>query len=191
VIRLVQKSKELSASNLEESERLAVKTLDDVRRIITDLRPTVLDDLGLAPALRQLAGDLRAATSAVVAVQVLDLPARLAPQLESTLFRIAQEALANVRRHARAHNVIVTLSAEHNTVRLTVQDDGDGMDQPNTLRQAGDVTVAGGWVERAGHFGLLGMQERASWLAGTFSLESKPGAGTTVCVELPLLQDYR
>jgi PAS domain S-box-containing protein len=177
---------------LKTTEELASDTVDQVRRIIADLRPSVLDDLGLAPALRRLGDDLHASTGVSVVVQLADLPSRLPPPVESALYRIAQEALANIRQHAHASNVTITGAAGRNRVRLTIHDDGVGMaqqrvdEQPGAPHQSGDITITGGWVEPAGHYGLLGMQERVDWLGGSFHLESMPQAGTTIQVELPL-----
>ena len=146
-----------------------------VRDLSLDLRPSMLDDLGLMPALRWMAG--RQAERAGFAVHVgADLPdTRLAPEIETACFRIAQEALTNAARHARAKRVTVELRREGEALALTVRDDGCGFDAGAMRRQA----AAGA------SFGLLGMQERATLAGGELEIESAPGRGTTVSARLP------
>jgi PAS domain S-box-containing protein len=147
-----------------------------VRDLSLDLRPSMLDDLGLVPALRwyaQRQGELLGIGT------VLSLPEtlpRLPGEIETACFRVAQEALTNVARHARARRVELTLTAKARELRLTVRDDGAGFD-PEAQRRAAPA---------GGGFGLLGMRERVELAGGEFRLASTPGAGTTVEARFPV-----
>jgi signal transduction histidine kinase len=145
--------------------------IDGLRRLITDLRPATLDQLGLEPALRALAG--RAAESSGARVKLhVDLEAdrgRLAPALEETVYRLVQEALTNVARHAAAGHVQIAVVEENGRILLVVRDDGAGFDR----QPAG------------GGFGLLGMTERAALAGGRLEVASAAGRGTTVRADLP------
>jgi two-component system, NarL family, sensor kinase len=154
------------AEELAAARELATAALDEARRAITGLRPSVLDDLGLAAALESLAGSL---TGVDVEVDAEDCG--LASHLETAVFRIAQEALQNVAKHAAAGSVRVALRRQADEVRLEVADDGRGFEP------------AGGG--RDGGFGLVSMQERAALMGGRLRIESRPGAGTTVTLALP------
>jgi len=146
--------------------------LADLRRIIQDLRPPVLDDLGLVPALRSLA---RSMPDPTVELVVTGTQRRLAADAELALFRIAQEALNNVRQHAHATQAHITLEFRGDGVGLSVRDNGRGFVVPAKL--------AG--LARAGKFGLAGMQERARLIHAGLEIVSAPGRGMTVVVELP------
>jgi signal transduction histidine kinase len=103
------------------------------------------------------------------------------------LFRIVQEALTNVRKHARAKRVSIGLAKEDGKVVVSVQDDGVGFEkQTAPPRSSGDLILRGGWRIPAGHFGLIGIQERVTQLGGRLDLTSAPGQGTTLRVEIPL-----
>ncbi|MBI2238496.1 MAG: sensor histidine kinase [Actinobacteria bacterium] len=149
-----------------ELKQLARSVADELRSLILDLRPRVLDDLGLSAALRWLAHERHPGLSVK-----LDLPPdTLPPPLDTAVFRIVQEALTNVERHAGANRVTVSLRVGGGRVRAAVEDDGRGLDM-------------GG---KADGFGILGMRERAEQLGGRLSVNSTPGGGTVVEVELPL-----
>jgi len=149
--------------------------LREIRKVIAALRPSDLDDLGLVPALSAYARNRL--TEAGVAVEShLERPARrLSPDAETTVFRIAQEAMNNIVRHAQAQHAIVSFAQRDGSVVLSVQDDGLGFDPAR--------------VHPNGHgdgLGLLGMKERAALLGGQFELVSRPGAGTSVRVSIPV-----
>jgi PAS domain S-box-containing protein len=149
----------------------------ELRRFCRDLRPSILDDLGLAPALRWLVSDLEQRTGIRGQFVVSQLERRLSPDEELGLFRIAQEALRNVERHADARSVTVMLACDESAVRLTVQDDGKGIRGSDTIPRSA----------LGGKLGLLGMQERARLLDGILEIVTAPGCGTCVQVAIPLV----
>ena len=161
---------------LTELKELAVETLEDVHRLIYDLRPSVLDDLGLVAGLRWYADSRLQSAGVQVRVSVKGDEKRLPAEVESTLFRIGQEAISNATRHARATDVLMALDFQDGSITLEVKDDGVGFD-------VASVTNSGG--PRPG-WGILGMQERATLLGGTLQIESEPGKGTHVKVSIPL-----
>lgn len=151
-------------------------TLEAVHLLALQLRPSVLDDLGLVPAVERLAAEFQRAHGVPVALETnLRTRPRLPAAVETTLYRIAQEALTNVARHAAAQNVSMVLEAQRGAAILIVEDDGRGFD---AARLAADRD------ERC--LGLFGMRERATLLGGSLTLESSPGGGTTVFAEVPL-----
>jgi signal transduction histidine kinase len=156
---------------LAETRILAARILDQTRRMIFNLRPTVLDDAGLAPALRSFAERACAAAPLELEFQISGAARRLAPQVETALFRIAQEAVNNVVKHARARQARVRLQFDAGCVAASVEDDGAGFIVEDALR--------------AGAVGLLGMRERAELVGGRLEIESRIGQGTRVQVEIP------
>jgi signal transduction histidine kinase len=150
----------------------ASSALENVGRLAFALRPPALDEFGLAPALKDLSGRLEGRGGPKVKLEI-DLPAgrRLPSKLETAVFRITQEALTNVVKHADATTVRITLECRERSVVLTVEDDGRGFSQG---RQAD------------GGFGLVGMRERVASVNGALHIESKTGAGTRLAAELPL-----
>jgi signal transduction histidine kinase len=161
--------------DLQRARELARRTVQESRRIIAGLRPTVLDDFGLAAALQQMAEQLRADGLDVTAdVSFEPGSARLAPVVETALYRVAQEAVANVRKHAAADRVHLTLQHAGQTLRLTIADNGRGFD-PFVLAHDGPLG------ERVG---MDGMRERLTLLGGHLAVESRPGGGTRVIAEL-------
>jgi PAS domain S-box-containing protein len=160
---------------LNEAVGLVQRTVSEARQVIADLRPTVLDDLGLATAVGLQVEKLREEGCRTTYEDTLGNE-RLPTTLESALFRVAQEALTNVRKHARTDRVHVALERRDGTVRLRVRDWGRGFSPQET-------TNGGGPGERVG---LSSMQERVALLGGRFEVASEPGAGTLVAVEVPL-----
>ncbi len=159
----------LASARLNELKDLLGAALDSVRRFIRDLRPTYLEELGLIPALELLARENGAAFAVEGDEQRLD------PERELALFRIVQEALHNASRYAQAQHISVRLAYDASEVRATIEDDGVGFDAP-------EVPSA---YARNGHFGLMGMQERAQLFGGSVYVKSARGAGTTVVAYLP------
>ena len=165
-------------ARLEELQRMVSETADGVRLISRDLRPLILEDLGLEPALRMLVAAAREGEGAVphADLRVEGEAGRLEPSVELALFRIAQEALANIRRHAHATGLEVRLRVEPAAVTLDVHDDGVGFETPAAL--------AG--LAASGHFGLVGMQERAWAAGGTLEVTTAPGHGCRLRAHIPL-----
>jgi PAS domain S-box-containing protein len=158
-----------------ENIRIVDDALQQVRRLALALRPSMLDDLGLLPALRWMAEQTAGRAGFAVHLDA-DIPElRLSPEVETACFRIAQEALTNIARHARAERVTIELRREDGMLALAVQDDGRGFDTAAVLER----TRAGGST------GVLGMQERAALAGGRLEMESMPGRGTTVRARVP------
>jgi PAS domain S-box-containing protein len=163
-------------AELDRLQALMAENIRDVRRSIFALRPIALDELGFFPALRQFADDFGEQNQLDVDLRILGPEGRLPSALELVLFRIVQEALNNVGKHAQARTVWLELDLEvAGTVTLTVRDDGVGFD-PALLERA----------VRHGHLGLRQMHERVAGLQGTFLLQSEVGKGTEIRVVLPL-----
>jgi len=153
-----------------EVRELVRATLQDVRRLAVDLRPTALDDFGLVPALERLVDTFREQTGIDVELHA-GVPDRLPAEIETALYRIVQETLTNVVKHARAGRVGILLTRKAHSVSVVVEDDGVGFEPSKT---------------REGGLGLVGMRERVTLLGGRFEIESRPGYGTTFVVEVPL-----
>jgi len=141
------------------------------------LRPIYLEDLGFLPALRMLVQQSAERTTAQARLEMEKegTVRRLAPEVELAAYRIAQEALNNALQHAHAQNIVVRVRCDPEGLTLSVVDDGVGF----TLPQRPDL------LTRAGHFGLVGMQERAAQLGGILRVHTAPGEGTRVTVRLP------
>ncbi|HEX9655374.1 MAG TPA: PAS domain S-box protein [Bacteroidota bacterium] len=150
--------------------------IGEVRRISTNLRPEAIDHLGLGSALRSLSDETSLANGFAVALKVkANACSDLDPQTEIALYRIVQEALSNTSRHGNASHVHISVDRTGTHTRLLIRDDGKGFDPDSLPSKVGPVRL-----------GILGMQERARILNGTFSIISMPDRGTTVRVELPL-----
>jgi signal transduction histidine kinase len=164
-------SPEAVRSAVGELRDLVRSTLHDVRRLAVELRPKALDDFGLAPALERLTANFGEQTGIDIEFQTLLPDERLPPEVETTLYRIVQEALTNVVKHARASRVSVLVTRKESSVTAVVEDDGAGF-EPGRVREGG--------------LGLLGMRERAALVGGRVDVESRPGAGSTLVAEVPL-----
>jgi len=159
-----------------ESVDIVDSLLEQVRNLALDLHPAVLDDLGLPAALRCYARRLAQRGALELDLGVADLPERLPPAIETTCFRVAQEALTNVARHARARRVLVELRCDGWTAHLLVRDDGIGFDSA--------AGPADGPADR--HLGLLSMRERVALAGGQIVIASKSGTGTEIAASFPL-----
>jgi two-component system sensor histidine kinase DegS len=159
-------------ADLQAAER---ETVEELRRIIGALRPSYLEDLGFLPALEMLVRQAEERTYAEVRLERQGTAHRHAPAVELAAYRIAQEALNNAVQHAQADEIIVRVHSTPEGLTLSVSDDGVGFDLPPRP----DV------LTQAGHFGLLGMRERATLLGGSFHIDTGPGAGTRVTARLP------
>ena len=150
--------------------------LDGVHRFCQDLRPSVLDDLGLLPALQSLTSDLTEHFGIPIAMGSAGSVRRLSPETELILFRIAQEGLRNVCRHSEASRSWIMLEFSNDKVVLTIKDTGKGFKLPDRVEDLAAV----------GKLGLAGMQERARLIGGKLTIESELGEGTTVSAEIPI-----
>jgi len=162
--------------HVADAYKLATRLFEDLRHIIWDLRPSILDDLGLVPAIRWLARTKLEEVNVKVDFGGVNEVMRLPSHLETMLFRVAQEAVNNVLRHADAKNVSIRLWPEHEQMCLEVKDDGRGF----------DVERSNGEAVSKKRLGLLGIRERVSLVGGTVKVESAPGSGTSVLVYVPL-----
>ena len=171
VAAMISRDENPEARNqLLDTRRLAEKTVAVVRDMSLLLRPSMLDDLGLIPALEWQAREVSRTNHLGVTVQAESVPEYLPDEQRTCIYRVVQEALRNVTRHARARQVQIQLSQNREALRLTIQDDGQGF-----------------IPEREKGVGLLGMEERVKHLHGSFQIHSRPGNGTIIQVELPLL----
>jgi signal transduction histidine kinase len=174
-LRLLERhatSPEVVVARARELRRIADETQEGLHRLASDLRPAALDHIGLVPALGQLAAKLSGAEGPVIQLESIGLDkTRLSPDVDIALYRIAQEALANAVRHAAARRVSLVVERRENRIVMLVEDDGRGFDL--------------GAAPRSERLGLPGMRERAEMLGGTLLVESSPGSGTTIVVEVP------
>jgi len=150
---------------------LVVSTLQDVRRLAVELRPAALDDFGLVPAVERLTETFREQSGLTVDLETQLGAERLSSDRETTLYRVIQEALTNIVKHAEARRVSILLQRKESAVVAVVEDDGSGFDPGSTRDDA---------------LGLAGMRERLALAGGRLRVESAPGAGTTIVAEVPL-----
>jgi len=154
-----------------EVRDLVRSTLRDVRQLAVELRPKALDDFGLVAALERLTESFSEQTGIAVGFESTLPPDRLAPEIETALYRIVQECLTNIVKHARAGSVSIVLGRKRDAVTAVVEDDGVGF-EPAKTREEG--------------LGLIGMRERVALVGGRLTIESRPGAGTTFVAEVPV-----
>jgi signal transduction histidine kinase len=166
--------KQLEGAEPESMNRLrelVVATLQDVRRLAVELRPTVLDDFGLVPALERLTTNFAEQTGIEVDLEAGAIADRLPPEVETAVYRIVQESLTNVAKHSHARRVSVLVTRSNGTIKAVIEDDGQGFD-PSA--ESGDGV------------GLIGMRERIELLDGSLAVESSETTGTTVALEVPV-----
>jgi len=175
VQRVLEDRDPTTTGQLRELESYSTGALGELRRIIADLRPSQLDDLGLVPALRWFAQSFQPRWGINCEFRLIGEAVRLPADTETVIFRIVQEALSNVARHAGARNATVLLETQPDAVVVTISDDGRGFDIA-TLHSR--QRTRSGW-------GLLGIRERSRLLRGDCVIQSTPGQGTTVRVSLP------
>jgi signal transduction histidine kinase len=162
---------ERAGAEVDRIRELVTQTLRDVRRLAVELRPKALDDFGLVPALERLGTGFSEQTGIRVEVQSYLGGDRLPSEIETALYRIVQESLTNVVKHARASSVSVLITRKNGSVIAVIEDDGRGFD-------------AGAGRDEG--LGLVGMEERVALLNGRLQVESSEGAGTTIVAEVPL-----
>jgi signal transduction histidine kinase len=170
---------DVAAGQLAELKRLNAQALRELHDIIGDLRPALLDDLGLVAALQSQVREFESRTGVEASLEVTGRRQRLKPEVETVVFRIAQEALTNIAKHAEASSACVTLLFDDECLRLTIQDDGRGFDPALALQTN---------HQRREAWGLLGIQERASLVGATCEIDSAPGRGTTIFMCVPLAE---
>lgn len=168
---------QMATLHLESLQELIGDTLRDLRRFIQDLRPPTLDHLGLVAALEGLTDNLVEQNRIEAELKVTGPVRRLLPEdAEMALFRIAQEALNNVRRHSEASRTMVQVEFCPGRVRMLIEDNGCGFNAPERMSD----------LVSLGRLGLVGMYERTRTLGGTLTIQSEPGQGTTVIVDVPI-----
>ncbi len=173
--RIYKRDPEAAATKLSELREMTASTIADVRRVIHNLRPIYLEDLGLAPAIEMLTQSISQPAGLSATYTVEGEIRRLASERELALYRIAQEALSNVVKHAHAHHVQVKLKYD-DLLEVSVSDDGVGFDMPDRVDA----------LTERGHFGLVGMRERAELIGAQLTIRSSAGAGTTLELRTPL-----
>jgi signal transduction histidine kinase len=161
---------------LESLKLLVNQSLTDLHRVIYDLRPSILDDLGLSAAIHWLAEEHLRRTGVAVKVESYGIDERLPSEIETAVFRVIQEALSNIERHAEADAVLAQVSLENGTLSVEIEDDGKGF-EPDTV----GVTTGS-----ARGLGLQGMRERVELMGGSFTLISSPGRGTRIAITVPV-----
>jgi signal transduction histidine kinase len=164
---------------IREARAIAGRLLSETRRLILGLRPSVLDDLGLVPAIRWLCETGLADRGVEVAIEADQGGARLPGYVEVALFRIIQEAVGNIARHADATHVRIGMSVAAEVARVTVADDGRGFDVARAMGPDGSDSSVG----------LVGMQERVAILGGSIEIRSAAGSGTEIVVEVPVVPE--
>jgi signal transduction histidine kinase len=158
------------------SSKTAVSSaLEEMRRLALDLRPAALDDLGLASAIRALARGRLEEAGINVTFEIEDLGHKLDPVRQTALFRVVQESINNIVKHAGAHNVSIKIKLEGDKILARIEDDGRGFDLAAIRSRIGVRSL-----------GLLGIEERTALLGGRFQLESQPGRGTSLRIEIPV-----
>jgi signal transduction histidine kinase len=165
-----------AARRIRDLWRQTDQMIHRVREFSQNLRPSVLDDLGLLPTLEELTSDMNRQAGIEAEFKVSGQRRRLSSEVELTLFRIAQEALSNVRRHAEATQVTTTVELADSAVRMTVEDNGIGFRPP---KLTDDLRAEDG-------LGLIGMHERVRLLGGNLTIDSELGRGTRVVADVPI-----
>lgn len=173
--RELSRNEAAAKAHLDAARALLDEGMDEVQRIVLDLRPPALDSLGLTAALNACARDIASASGIEVTVETARFDRRLPVQVETALYRICQEALTNAVKHAKAQRVEVTLAEEGEQVHMTIADDGVGFDPANATED--DRSISG--------VGLLSMERRAAEMGGAFRIDSTPGEGAKAHVWVP------
>lgn len=176
--KLLENQPELK-QRVENVRDMIISISVDLRRLSVDLRPTVLDDLGLVPALRWLADEFQRITGINTQIEITGAQQELSKKITVLVFRIVQEALSNARKHAGASSIRVRLEFKEATIKVTIQDNGKGFKVPDHFDR----------LMYSGKLGLMGMQQRTQVLNGIFSIHSEIGKGTTISVEAGMQQE--
>lgn len=175
VLKAAPTGSAMFVGKLADTQELIRETMETVHRFARELRPAMLDELGLVPALRSLLKNVAARSGLQVRLHADAFAEKLSDEQKTVLFRVAQESLTNVTRHAHARSVEVTLRQQEDGLRMEVRDDGRSFRDDLRNRARGRRRL-----------GLLGMQERVRLVGGRFAVKPNPGKGTLVQVEIPL-----
>lgn len=167
---------ETTIHSIDRLRERAESIMEGVRRFSHELRPGILDQLGLLPALEWLVDDMNVSYGIDANKKVIGTERRFSPEVELVLFRIAQEVFRNVQKHAQASKMEVVVEFAEDKMRMSFYDDGKGFDVKGSLSE----------LPRAGKLGLIGMEERARLLDGNLRIRSEPGKGTTIEIEAPV-----
>jgi len=162
---------------LQDLKHLVRTNLQDIRRIIFDLRPMALDDLGIVPALRKYLENFELNYGIEIEFKVEGRERRLAAAVEIALFRLIQEGMTNVAKHAHAKRVVISVQFQDECTAACIKDFGDGFDVEQAFANPGE------------HYGLIGMRERIEMFGGRMVVESKPGRGTSLEFSLPVAKE--
>lgn len=174
--RLIDTDVERAREELKALQEQVRKCLKETRKIIFNLRPMTLDDLGLAPTVRRLLDSIKERTSIITEIKILGEEKRLVSHIEISLFRIIQEALKNSEKHGKATVIKVVIEFRYNFISAIIEDNGCGF----------GVTAE---EENHDNIGLIAMRERAELLGGEINIKSEPGNGTKVYVKVPIVDD--
>jgi len=158
--------------HLEDIRTQTARTLEETRRLMVDLRPSILDDLGLIPAICWYAETYLPLAGVAPRIEVVGSKRRLSASVETALFRVVQEAITNIARHAEAREATIRVAFEASSVAVSIEDDGKGFDPGKRRREHA--------------LGLLGMEERITLLGGALTIDSLPGRGTRIVLEIPI-----
>ncbi len=169
-----QKSRE----QIRGIEKRIAASIREVKNICHGLRPSTLDTIGLIPSIQMLVDDIKKHKDVQAEIYIKNLSSRLDPEKEITIYRIVQEALNNIAKHANAGNIFINLVVRNNVISLSVEDDGIGFDSEGVLKKNRE--------EEKGALGILIMKERVAQHKGDFYIESQVGKGTLVLVEVPI-----
>jgi PAS domain S-box-containing protein len=177
---------EAALARLEQVQRLADELARQLHELAVRLRPTALDDLGLEATVQQLVADWSARTGVPADFQAINCEDRVPPEVETALYRVVQEALTNIAKHAGAGHVSVVLTYRREVVAALVEDDGVGFDVERATQPPAPARPNAG----RGRLGLLGMRERVALVGGVLEIESIPERGTTIIARIPLAQPH-
>jgi signal transduction histidine kinase len=169
----------LDAAGMHDAQAMAIRSLDELHRIIYDLRPSILDDLGLLPAIRWMAERNLAPRGVKVRCEFEEPQAKLPFEVEIAVFRAVQEAINNVARHAKAETVLIEVAVSCGVLEIDIEDDGLGF----------DVLAVGGPSPSGRGLGLLGLHERMELIGGASKVTSSPGRGTRVSLRVPMTEE--
>ncbi|RJE85623.1 histidine kinase [Paenibacillus sp. 1011MAR3C5] len=178
---LIKQQFELVQDELVDLKSQVRSGLEEIRKIIFNLRPMALDDLGLVPTLRKFAQDFEEKSRVHTVFELTGKEIRLPSAMEAAIYRMVQEAFSNILKHANASHVTLDIYYSPQLITLTIQDNGNGFlvgldDQPTS---------------RNSHFGLVGMRERVELIEGRMVIDSKPGQGTKIVIDIPTTSEHR